>query len=215
MIFSANQKSIASLVMKFLFLPVFLLSMISLYGQLPQNFHNELVSRSIDQPTSMVFLPDKQLLITQKTGEILLCDPAGVIPVNTTSYLSITNIHTDGEHGLIDITLDPEFVKNGFLYVYYTQNYSVNKQKASINTISRFTHDFNSNKPVENSELILWENSESNVSCCHMGGSLMFGADGKLYLTTGEDFDLAQAQDLKRAGGKVIRMVVFPTTIPL
>src|SRR5690606_16239795 len=43
-------------------------------------------------------------------------------------------------------------------------------------------------------------------NCCHYGGGLAFGPDGKLYLTTGEEFDGNQAQDLTRAGGKVIRI---------
>ena len=53
---------------------------------------------------------------------------------------------------------------------------------------------------------MLWEDNEDWSSCCHYGGGFGFGPDGKLYLTTGEEFDGDQSPDLTRAGGKIIRI---------
>ena len=182
------------------------IAIIPSYGQLPAGFHKELVSTAMEQPTSMVFLPDGKLLIAQKTGEIIIGNPQQPAPVSTQPYLTLTNIFTDGEHGLVDIAIDPNFAINGYFYVYYTQNFSSTQQKNSINTLSRFQHNFATNQSSLASETVLWENPVPNASCCHMGGSIIVNNDGTIFLTVGDDFDLTQPQDLSKAGGKVIRI---------
>lgn len=181
------------------------LPLLDLKAQLPPNFQSELLISNLEQPISMTFSPSGKLFIIQKSGEILLCETGGALPMTAVPYFTIPNLYDEGEHGLLDMVLDPDFAANGYFYVFYTKRINNNPKLNSYNMVSRFTHDLATNQIVSDSEFIIWENPELNKSCCHTGGSLMFGADDKLYLTTGEDFDLNQAQDLSRAGGKVLR----------
>lgn len=164
---------------------------------LPSGFQEQIILSGLDGPVHLKALPDGRMLLLQKAGQIFIFNPS-VDPVQKTSYMKITDIEIGGERGLLTVALDPDFVSNNYLYIYYTHG-STNR-----NRISRFTH-LGSTADLA-SEVVIWQDNEDWSDCCHYGGGLDFGPDGKLYLTTGEEFDGAQAQDLTRAGGKIIRI---------
>jgi len=163
----------------------------------PTGFTEEVVLGGRDQPIFLANLPDGRMLLLHKQGLITIFDPA-VQPAVVQNYLQITDIESGGERGLSSLALDPDFANNGYVYVYYTQ------ASSSRNRISRFTHLGNTADLT--SETLIWQDNENWMSCCHFGGGLGFGPDGKLYLTTGEEFDGAQSPNLARAGGKIIRI---------
>ena len=164
---------------------------------LPPDFQEEILVTGFNKLVYLTQLPDGRMLVAQQKGTIRIFDPQ-VSPVQTSIYLDINNIEWGGERGLSSMALDPDFTQNGYIYIYYTHG------STARNRISRFTH--NGNQANLSSEFLVWEDNEDWMSCCHFGGGLGFGPDGKLYLTTGEEFDGAQAQDLSRAGGKIIRI---------
>ncbi len=164
---------------------------------LPPDFQQETLLSGIGDPVNIKALPDGRMLLLRQNGRILIFDP-DELPVDTSLYLQIANVNSARERGLASMALDPDFDSNGYIYVYYTSSTS------NRNRISRFTHQGNSASPA--SEFVVWEDNEDWSDCCHYGGGMDFGPDGKLYLATGEEFDGAQAQDLGRAGGKIIRI---------
>jgi len=175
----------------------FLLGLINPAYGLPPSFQDEPVLAGLNLPVNLATLPDGRMLVLQKGGEIRIFDPQ-VTPVTSTVYMTITDIESGGERGLASLVFDPDFATNGYFYVYYTH------ASSARNRISRFMHEGNS--ASLSSEIVIWQDNEVWSDCCHYGGGLDFGPDGKLYLTTGEEFDGNQAQDLTRAGGKVIRI---------
>lgn len=159
-------------------------------------FANESVLSGLNQPVDLAFLPDGRMLILLKPGTIVIADPQGNPPVAST-YMTLTDVESGGERGLIAITLDPDFATNNYFYVYYT------KSSRSRFRVSRFTHQGSTADP--NSEFLVWENDLPIGSDFHYGGGLDFGPDGSIYLTTGDAFVAADSQDLTRASGKVLR----------
>ncbi len=164
---------------------------------LPPNFQSETILSGLQSPVYAAQLPDGRLLVLEKLGRVVIFDPSTSTPAIQT-YLVLPNVEGGAERGLTSIALDPQFETNGFLYIYYTH------QPTGRNRVSRFSH-LGDTADLD-SEFVVWEDNEPWSSCCHYGGGLGFGPDGLLYLTTGEEFDGAQAQDLTRAGGKVIRV---------
>ncbi len=169
------------------------------------------VSEGLGQPLSIAFLPDNRMIVIEKSGRVLIADPE---TGNSSVYMQLSNINSGNERGLLDITLDPDFANNGYFYVYYTPGSPQNAR------ISRFTHEENSGGLTSTantaSELVLWHDTDGYDACCHYGGGLDFGPDGKLWLTTSDKFDTSTPGegegtgnlpiDLTSTSGKLIRI---------
>ncbi|MEM8946763.1 MAG: Ig-like domain-containing protein [Planctomycetota bacterium] len=190
-----------------------------LIGQQPLSlagFSSELVtSTGLNQPISLAFFPDGRMLILEKGGVIHIVDPnSGII----SPYMTLTNIDAGGEKGLLDIAVAPDFDPDSpgddYIYLYYTP---ATPRRARI---ARFTHQENSGGLTStgdlSSELLIWEDTDGYISCCHYGGGLDHGPDGKLWLTVSDKFTAPNPgeggsndnlpQDLTSASGKIIRV---------
>jgi glucose/arabinose dehydrogenase/chitodextrinase len=161
-------------------------------------FVNETVVPNITAATTIAFLPGGRMLVGELTEKIWVVQPGATQP-DPTPFLQLDASQLIGEQGLMDILPDPNFAQNGFYYVFYTRGVSGSQNH---NGVSRFTASGNGTVP--GSEVRLWEEPEvANVE--HHGGSLAFGADGKLYITYGDQFG-NQSQDLTSLRGKVLRI---------
>ena len=167
---------------------------------LPAGFSAEVVVTGLNDPTNLVTLPNGNMIVVQKAGRVRMFDPSS-IPAQKINVLTlnVSSVDFARERGVASIALDPDFENNGYFYLYYTQQINDNR-----NRIARFTMVNGVANP--NTETLVWEDNEPHIDCCHYGGGMDFGPDGMLYLATGEEFDGPQAQDLSRAGGKVIRV---------
>jgi glucose/arabinose dehydrogenase len=108
--------------------------------------------------------------------------------------LNVT-VDPTGERGLLGVALHPDFVSNGYVYVYYTST-----ESTTHNRISRFT----ATGDVAGSELKLVELPTLGATN-HNGGAMHFGADGKLYVAVGDNAISANSQNLTSPLGKILR----------
>jgi glucose/arabinose dehydrogenase len=87
-------------------------------------------------------------------------------------------LQSGGEEGLLSLVFPPNYTRRGYFFVYYT-NLNGNNQ------ISRFYVTSNPDVADPNSEEIFLVINHPNQSN-HNGGTLLFGPDGYLYLSTGD-----------------------------
>ncbi len=161
------------------------------------HFRNDVVLSGLNLPTNIEFLPDGSMLIGELGGTIRVLAP-GASALEPTPFLALTNVgSTNGQQGLMDIELDPDYETNGFYYVFYTRG-SPNRDR-----VSRFTATGRTTNPA--SELVLYQDP-ADANAEHHGGALAFLPDGKLYIVTGEHFDPPAAQSLASPRGKILRI---------
>ena len=86
-------------------------------------FQNEVLATGLDLPTSLVFLPDGRMLVTELPGKIKVLS-APYTAVSATPFLALANVGNDGyaglQQGIFSIALDPSFATNHYYYVFYT-----------------------------------------------------------------------------------------------
>ena len=85
----------------------------------------------------------------------------------------------NAEEGILGIAADPKFKENNYVYIYYSPI------DTSVNRLSRFK--FVNDKLDKSSEKIILQLYSQREICCHTGGSIAFGPDGLLYVSTGDN----------------------------
>jgi glucose/arabinose dehydrogenase/chitodextrinase len=161
-------------------------------------FKNDILATGMPLPTAMKFMPDGRLLMVELAGKVVVLPPPYTTP-DPTPFLTITNLGSAGvQQGIYDIALDPNFSTNHFYYVFYTLG-TPNRDR-----LSRFTANAALTGTVANSEKVIYQDGE-DANAEHHGGSITFGNDGKLYVTTGEHFWADESQDLSKPRGKILR----------
>jgi glucose/arabinose dehydrogenase len=170
------------------------------------------VITGLSQPMQFVNAGDgsNRIFIPQKGGDIKVFDKDFVL---LGTFLSITGIQTGGEGGLLSLCFHPQFKTNKLFFVFYTNisndlevaRYQVGNSPDSIN-IAR-----PSSKKVV---IIIPHPSFTN----HNGGTLRFGKDGFLYLSTGDGGSGGDpsnnAQNTNVLLGKMLRLNVNTSISP-
>ena len=162
-------------------------------------------------PTALDFLPDGQILVASKSGQLSLIAAEGGAP---TEILDLSASLCDkGERGLLGVAVDPEVTasQHKFVYLYYTFKrgntcpVSFNGPTAGtpVNRVSRFS--FTAGPIDPSSEEILIDGIPSPQEN-HNAGDLMFGPDGLLYISVGDGGNGATAADPSRLNGKILRI---------
>ena len=156
-------------------------------------FAEELLTDGLNQPTAIAVAPDGRIFVAEKEGKIRIIEQGALLPA---PFLDI-EVDAFGERGLSHILLDRDFDNTGYIYLYY------NVKNGEHNRISRFTA--NGNTAVPGSELILMDLAELG-STMHNGGTMRWGMDGKLYVSTGEGAIEKYSQSFDNALGKMLRL---------
>ena len=177
---------------------LFLVSFLTNAATLPTGFTETRIATGLD-PTGVTVMADGRVLVTIKSGKILLIKNDAVL---TTPLLTIPNVDNWNERGLLAVIQDPAFSSNGYIYVYYT--YKNPTTNTSNNRVARFT--VTGDVANVNTQLVLIDFDNLSTIGWHNGGGLAYGLDGKIYASTGENANAANAQSFNNLLGKVIRI---------
>lgn len=139
-----------------------------------------LVTGHFFEPTEMAILPNLDILVAQRRGEIMLYKN-DTKEVKQAGFLKVyyKSSEANVEEGVLGIQADPDFGKNRFVYIYYSP------ADTSVNRLSRFTLA-NDSLDLKSEKIILQLYSQRDI-CCHTGGSLAFGKKNTLFLSTGDN----------------------------
>lgn len=149
----------------------------------------EVVANKLDIPWEIAFLPDGDLLVTERPGTLRRIGEDGQV-------FTIEGVEHAGEGGLMGLALHPDFADNRQLYLYLTSR----SDSGLINRVERYRLESDS---LSNKTTIINNIPGANF---HDGGRIAFGPNGKLYITTGDAGDPRSAQDKESLAGKILRL---------
>ncbi len=145
---------------------------------------NSLTVGQFYEPTEMTILPNNDVLIAQRRGEVMHYDSeSGTLKELAKLDVYHTALNTPDvnvENGLMGLQKDPDFDENNWIYLYYSPS-----GDKWVNRLSRFK--FSNEEFDLSSEQIILEVDTDREVCCHTGGSIAFGPDKFLYLSTGDN----------------------------
>jgi len=148
-----------------------------------QEVNGQLADTLID-PMELAVAADGRVFYAERSGKVKVWSPK----TKAVSVVGKLEVFTGLEDGLLGITLDPDFLKNGWIYLYHSlpeTGADADGKKAGTNRLSRFA--FRNEALDLASEKQLLDVATQREQCCHAGGSLSFDAKGNLYLSTGDN----------------------------
>ena len=170
-------------------------------------FANDVVVQNLNFVPAMRFLPGGKALMGEIGGTIRVVQP-GATQADSTPFLVVPNAVAEADAGMNDFTIDPNFVFNRYVYVFYDHRVGSSYR----DRVSRFTAAADMNTADPASEVVLWEDDAAITTGSHHGASLAFGPDGKLYISTGDNGQPSDSQLLTSYHGKMLRINPDGTT---
>jgi glucose/arabinose dehydrogenase len=150
----------------------------------------------LSAPWSLAFLPNGDMLVTEKVGRLRLVR-GGVLQPEPIS--GVPEVLAQGQGGLLEVSLHPRFVENQFVYL----TYSKSGERGHTTALARGRLQGNALTDVRD---IFVAEGWSTGGPAHFGSRLAWGRDGTLFMTMGERNDRNRAQDTMQHAGKIMRL---------
>jgi glucose/arabinose dehydrogenase len=143
-------------------------------------------------PWSIVWTPDGRMIFTERVGRVRVFEGGKLRPQ---PLLTIADVESTGESGLMSAAIHPRFATNRWLYLSYA--YKGDGQRVRVVRYREAAEGL-----VDRTVII------ENIPAAqyHAGCRVRFGSDEKLYITTGDATERTLAQQLGSLAGKTLRL---------
>ncbi|MEM9682358.1 MAG: PQQ-dependent sugar dehydrogenase [Pseudomonadota bacterium] len=168
------------------------------------DFRVETVVDGLDHPWGVAFLPNGDMLITERSGQLRVVRDGRLDP---NPVKGVPEVYASGQGGLLDVIVHPDFANNQLVYISYA-----GRGEGGAGTEvarGRFTGD-----SLEDVEVIFAVEPKTGGSS-HYGSRLLFAPDGNLFITVGDRYRyLENAQNTTDHIGTILR-VADDGTVPI
>jgi aldose sugar dehydrogenase len=157
------------------------------------------IAYGLQNPWGMAFLPNDEMLVTDRNGYMYRIDNKRV----KTKLTGVPKVHAEGQGGLLDVILHPKYAENNLIYI----SYSLPKKTDSgtVATTAIMKAKLVGNTLVEQKNIFVAEPYFNTQY--HYGSRMQFDKKGFLFFTVGErGKEKVNPQDLGSDCGKVHRI---------
>ena len=185
---------VVTLILSLLGTPYFLSSAFAQHA--PTELNIEVITSGLNYPWGMAFLPNGQLLVTERVGRLRIISTDGKIsgPIK-----GVPPVFNEDQGGLLDVVLDPDFSNNRTIYFSYAEP----QGKIAGTAVAKAKLV---NTSLENVEVIFRQHPKTD-GAKHFGSRLVFAPDGNLFITLGDRSSyMDESQLLDNHLGKLVRI---------
>ena len=134
---------------------------------------------ALSQPVYATGIPgENRIVVIEKTGAVKAFENTSTVSAART-VLTVADVETAGEQGLLGLAFDPDFTTNRFVYLYISRN----SPRRSV--VARYEWNASSDLIEPLSELVIIEVPQKPFDN-HKAGMIAFGPDGFLYIALGD-----------------------------
>ncbi len=151
-------------------------------------------------PWSMAWLPDGDMLVTERPGRLRIVRDGVLLP---DAVSGVPEVFAQGQGGLLDVVLHPGFASNRLVYLSYSKPVGDNSTTAVIRGRLEDGH------LLDVEEVFVAETAGRG----HYGSRIAFDAEGYMFVSIGErqapardDLEAHPAQDISNHHGVVVRL---------
>jgi glucose/arabinose dehydrogenase len=137
----------------------------------------------------IAFLPDRRALVTERPGTVRMLSAAGRLLPKPVARVAVS---AQGEGGLLGLAIDPSFVRNHYVYLYFTRPTEMRLERWRLI----------GNRLRRQRSLVVGIKSGQ----VHDSGRIAFGPDRRLYIATGDAGQRQLAQDPSSLNGKFLSL---------
>ncbi len=156
----------------------------------------KLVARGLNFPWGMTFMPNGNMLVTERVGKLRIVSPDGQVsePVK-----GVPKVFAMQQGGLLDVEIDPKFASNQIIYLSYAEpeGAKAGTAVARAKLVDGKLEDLQ----------VIFRQEPKTIGAQHFGSRLVFAPDGNLFITLGDRGNhIEEAQNLSNHIGKLIRI---------
>jgi glucose/arabinose dehydrogenase len=160
----------------------------------------ERVADGLENPTDLAFAPDGRIFVAERAGRVRIVRDGRL---QAEPALTLDDVSTAGEGGLLGLALDPQFERTHFVYAVYT---APSRSGDHVFVLARFRE---AGDTLADRAIFL---DDIRASPSRAAAAVRFGGDGKLYVAFDDGGNARLAGDLASFNGKVLRMNPDGTT---
>jgi len=163
-------------------------------------FKVETFSEGFDIPWGMAFLPNKDLIVSDRNGSLWRVDYKSKIRAQ---IIGVPEVRYKGQGGLLDVQVHPDFINNNFIFIGFTSYLIKNKNKTFTSIIRA---KLENNSLTDQKIIYKADNIYYSRNTVHYGTRIVFDKEGYLYFSIGDRGKRDQAQLLNYPNGKIHRL---------
>lgn len=166
------------------------------------SYRLQVVTRGLQSPWGLAFLPDGSMLVTEKAGPLRIISADGTLqpkPVRGTPQ-----VMNHGQGGMMSVGVHPEYAKNGWIYLGFADGWK--DEKGDTKTITAVVRGrIKDGAWVDQEWIYRADKKFYSGAGVHFGTRFVFD-QGYVYFVVGERGGGMEAQDLTRPNGKIFRL---------
>lgn len=160
-------------------------------------FTIDTIVSGLDIPWGMTWLPDGDMLITERSGILYRLKNDDLIKIK-----GVPEVYQFGQGGLLDIELHPEYEENGWIYISYS--YYAGEDIDDGGSTALMRAKLKNNTLVE--QEVLFQAVPAEKRGAHYGSRIEFDRDGYLFLSMGDRGRQDNAQVITNYSGALHRL---------
>ncbi|MGD1835837.1 MAG: PQQ-dependent sugar dehydrogenase [Nitrososphaeraceae archaeon] len=148
---------------------------------------------NLDAPWAIDISRDDRIFFTEREGKVRVINQGKMLE-EPLVYINTDQIGSSS--GLLGLALDPDFINNNLIYIFYTY---IDNNNLFGKVLSLKEKD---NKIIDSKIII----DKIPASLYNNGGRIEFGPDNKLYISIGDATRPDLAQNMSSLAGKILRI---------